>query len=74
MGSPVTAFSAKARRQMRWVWNALEWDRLDRLTLITLTYPAEWRTWCPDGPILKKHFRAFRERWRRKWGAPRGVW
>ena len=73
-GSPVTTFTPKARRQMRWVWNALAWEQLDRLTLITLTYPAEWRTWCPDGGRLKHHLRAFRERWRRKWGAPRGVW
>ncbi|MGH9028177.1 MAG: rolling circle replication-associated protein [Acidimicrobiales bacterium] len=56
------------------MWNAVPWDELDRLTMITLTYPSEWRAWCPDGPMLKRHLRAFRERWRRKWGAPRGVW
>lgn len=73
-GSPVTGFTAKARRQMRWVWNALPWDDLDRLTLITLTYPADWRGCCPDGTALKGQFRAFRERWRRNWEAPRGAW
>ncbi len=73
-GSPVTAFTAKARRQMRWVWNALPWDELDRLAMLTLTYPADWRRWCPDGAVLRRHLRAFRERWRRKWGAPRGTW
>lgn len=72
--SPVTAFTAEARRQMRWVWNALPWDELDRLTMITLTYPADWRGCCPDAAALKRHLRAFRERWRRKWGTPRGVW
>jgi len=47
---------------------------MDRLTMVTLTYPADWRAWCPDGATLKRHLRAFRERWRRKWGAPRGTW
>lgn len=73
-GSPINGFSAKSRRQMRWVWNALPWEELDRLTMLTLTYPAEWRSWCPDASTLKRHLRAFRERWRRKWGAPRGTW
>ena len=27
-GSPVTTFTPKARRQMRWVWNALPWEQL----------------------------------------------
>lgn len=70
----MNGFSAKSRRQMRWVWNALPWEELDRLTMLTLTYPAEWRAWCPDAVTLKRHLRAFRERWRRKWGAPRGTW
>jgi hypothetical protein len=73
-GSPVKGFSAKARRQMRWTWNALPWNELERPMMITLTYPADWRTWCPDGMTLKRHLRAFRERWRRRWGQPRGVW
>jgi len=59
---------------MRWTWNALPWDELDRLTMMTLTYPSDWRRSCPDGATLKRHLRAFRERWRRKWGAARGSW
>jgi hypothetical protein len=59
---------------MRWVWNALPWEEVDHLTMITLTYPAEWRTWCHDGTVLRRHLRAFHERWRRKWGPPRGAW
>jgi len=59
---------------MRWVWNALSWEELERLTMLTLTYPADWRGSCPDATTLKRHLRAFRERWRRKWGAPRGTW
>lgn len=73
-GSPVTTFTPKARRQMRWVWNGLPWEELSRLAMITLTYPGDWRRWCPDGLTLKRHLRALRERWRRKWGAPRGTW
>jgi hypothetical protein len=59
---------------MRWVWNALPWNEVDGLTMVTLTYPAKWREVCPDGATLKRHLRAFRERWRRKWGAPQGTW
>jgi len=73
-GSPVRVFTPKARRQMRWVWNALPWDELDRLVMLTLTYPGKWRRSCPDALALKRHLRAFRERWRRKWGAARGTW
>lgn len=69
-GSPVTEFTAKARREMRWTWNALPWDDLDRLTIITLTYPADWRTYCPEGATLKRHLRAFRERWWRSGDRP----
>ncbi len=46
---------------MRWTWNALPWAEIERPMMITLTYPADWRTWCPDGATLKRHLRAFRE-------------
>lgn len=74
LGRPVEGFSPKARRQMRWVWNALPWEVAGRLVMITLTYPADWRRFCPDAATLKRQLRAFRERWRRRWGAPHGVW
>jgi hypothetical protein len=73
-GRPLTEFSAKARRKMRWTWNALPWDEVADLTMITLTYPGDWRPVCPDGKALKGHLRALRERWRRKWGGPQGTW
>src|SRR4051794_21627227 len=73
-GRPVTGFSQKARRQMRWVWNALPWEDVPRLTMLTLTYPGDWRLWCPDGETLKRHRNAFRERWRRRWGGAQGTW
>ena len=73
-GRVVTGFTPKARSQMRWVWNALPWDQVDRLAMLTLTYPGDWRRACPDGDRLKRHLRSFRERWRRAWGGPRGTW
>jgi hypothetical protein len=73
-GSPITGFTAKARSNMRWTLNALPWDEVPALAMVTLTYPGDWRACCPDGTTLKRHLRAFRERWRRKWGAPRGIW
>ena len=74
LGRPVTGFSAKARRQMRWVWNALPWDEVPRLTMLTLTYPGDWRAVCPDGETLKRQLRAFRHRWTRRWSGPVGTW
>ena len=73
-GRPVIAFSPKARRAMRWTLNALPWEDMPRLAMVTLTYPGNWRRVCPDGATLKRHLRAFRERWRRKWDAARGAW
>lgn len=73
-GRPVVGFSPKARRAMRWTFNALPWDEVPRLAMVTLTYPGNWRAVCADGAQLKRHLRAFRERWRRKWDAARGAW
>ncbi len=71
--SPVTTVTPKARPRMRWTGNALPWDELDRLTLLTLTYPADWHRWCPDGTTFNRRLRAFRERWCRRWGVPPGA-
>lgn len=60
---------------MRWLFAALPWELLGpRLAMLSLTYPGEWREWLPDGRALDGHRRAFLERWRRRWGAPVGVW
>ncbi len=60
---------------MRWVFASLPWEMLGaRLVMLSLTYPGEWREWVPDGRALDAHRRAFLERWRRRWGAPVGVW
>lgn len=73
-GRPVTEFTAKARRSMRWTFNALPWEDVPRLAMVTFTYPGNWREVCPDGATLKRHLRSFRERWRRKWGGALGTW
>lgn len=60
---------------MRWHFASLPWDMLGpRLVMLSLTYPGDWLSWVPDGKVWEKHRRAFADRWRRKWGAPMGVW
>ena len=67
--------SARSRSKMRWLFASLPWERLGpRLVMLSLTYPGDWREWVPDGRTLDGHRRAFLERWRRRWGAPAGVW
>ncbi len=63
--------SARSRLRMRWLFASLPWERL---VMLSLTYPGEWREWVPDGRKFDAHRRAFLERWRRRWGAPAGVW
>ncbi len=53
----------------------LRWESLPRPVLLTLTYPGDWRRWCPDGRVLEQHREAFTKRWRRRWGEPMmGLW
>jgi hypothetical protein len=53
----------------------LRWEALPRPLLFTLTYPADWGRWCPDGRALERHREAFTKRWRRQWGEPMvGLW
>jgi hypothetical protein len=60
---------------MRFDFSALPWEMLGpRPVLITLTYPGEWRLWVEDARELHKHREAFKERWRRRFGTPVGVW
>lgn len=67
--------SSKSRNRMRFTLASLPWEVLgDRLVMLSLTYPGEWRTWVPNGRVWEAHRRAFIERWRRTWGEPMGVW
>jgi hypothetical protein len=60
---------------MRWKFASLPWEELgNKASMITLTYPGDWRGWVPDGSTLERHRRAFVERWRRRYGGLTGVW
>jgi hypothetical protein len=60
---------------MRWLSATLPWEVLGaRLVMLSLTYPGDWRPWVVDGREFDGRRRAFLERWRRRWGAPAGVW
>src|SRR5205823_9268568 len=74
-GRAQTVFSNRSRRTMRYEWSALPWERLGmRPVMITLTYPAEWRSVVPDARVMVAHREAFKEAWRKRFGAPVGVW
>jgi REP element-mobilizing transposase RayT len=60
---------------MRYTFGALPWELLGRRpAFITQTYPGQWRAWCPDARTLVRHREAFKEAWRKAFGAPVGVW
>src|SRR5687767_14312025 len=72
----VRDLSSRSRNNMRWQLSGLEWERLGpRPVMISLTYPGDWRRWAANGPHVRRHIEAFKERWRRRWGPPIcGVW
>lgn len=51
-------------------------DRSNRLpAMLTLTYPGDWLTACPDAETMTGHFDALTKRYREAWGEPfRGPW
>lgn len=60
---------------MRYEFSALPWELLGpRPVLVTVTYPADWRRWAPDARAVVAHREALKERWRKRFGAPVGVW
>lgn len=60
---------------MRLDFGALPWEMLGkRPVMVTLTYPGDWQQWVPDARTLVRHREALKERWRRKYGMPVGVW
>jgi len=61
-------FSADARYRLFRLLHSIEFERV---TFITLTYPAEFPT---NPKIYKGHLREFRRRFERKFGAVRAVW
>jgi len=68
-------WSARSQRSMRFLFSALPWEMLGaRPAMITLTYPGEWQLYVPNSEVLRHHREAFKERWRKRFGPPVGVW
>ena len=64
----VTGFSHESRKRMLEMINSLEFERV---TFVTLTYPA---VFPEDGRTVKEHLRRFRARIEKKFGNLRIVW
>jgi hypothetical protein len=74
-GGVMVGWSAQSRRAMRWRLASMRWELLGaRPAMVTLTYPGDWAAYAPDGRQVKRQLEAFKERWRRAHGRPRGVW
>jgi hypothetical protein len=66
----VSGFSSASRRRLFKRAAACDWQALGSSWFVTLTYPAAF----PDSATAKRHLRAFRQAWSRKWGRPVGMW
>jgi hypothetical protein len=71
----ISGFSQSSRRQMLRRLGALDLSVVQGIpVVVTLTYPADWREWCPTGRDAKDQLLSFRRRWARRWGDFQGVW
>jgi hypothetical protein len=71
----ISGFSRKSRGGLMRRIAMLDWSVVEGVpAMVTLTYPGDWRSVCPDGPTVKRHLGAFIRRWEREWGSFRGVW
>jgi hypothetical protein len=44
--------SDRSRNRMRYALGSFPWEALgDRLVMLSLTYPGDWRSWVPDGRV-----------------------
>jgi hypothetical protein len=50
---------------------AVPWALFEVRLFVTLTYPDEFPT---DGRVVKRHLKAFRKRFERRWGKQAAVW
>jgi len=72
---PIVRFSPASRRRLLATMGTLDLAEIvGRGVFITLTYPRDWRTVCPDGRRAKQHLLFFRRHWIKRWGPFRGVW
>jgi hypothetical protein len=75
----IVRWSAKSRANMSARLCSLDYQPLlaheNPPALITLTYPKEWQVVVPTGSAVKKHLKAFRQRYERKYGQKLiGLW
>lgn len=75
----VRGWSPASRARMVRTLAELEWSpilRPDRVpVMLTLTLPGDWLTVAPTAEDWKRHIKALRLRWERRWGEPLiGAW
>lgn len=76
----ITEWSRKSRNNMLRTFCQLDYtplfaDPTKLPAMITLTYPGAWLAVAPNGKAAKAQFRAWRERYKRAWGATWvGIW
>ena len=75
----VRAGAKRAPGAAKGVWDQLHSVSLDclgrRPVQITLTYPSDWRRYCPDIGSLREHRKLFGERWFNRWRERlQGMW
>lgn len=75
---PITEWSKKSRANMVAVLSSLDYNPMfdggKIPALITLTYPANFRTLCPDAATGTRHLKLFRQRYERKYGKALAVY
>lgn len=68
----IVEWSGKSRRRMLRAFVSVDWSALDvdgaPLGMVTLTYPAQWLAVAPSGRVVKRHLKAFRQRYGRAVG------
>jgi len=70
----ISGFTKKSRRRLFMTCSALPWAVFGQSLFITLTYPGDLSEIHLDGPTVKRHLKAFRSAWERKYGSPQAIW
>jgi len=78
-GPVVRDFSARSKGRMMRHVASVSWGELrqtgESLLMLTLTYPGDWRRWCPNPETAIAHLDAFAKRFARATDTPlRSVW
>lgn len=75
---PISEWSSKSRSNMVSVLSSLNYiplfENRNFPALITLTYPKNFQTLCPDAATGRRHLKVFRQRFERKYGKLRGIY